>query len=730
MIFFSFRFKFALNPSRRSPRSTVATSICASTFCVYKMRLLRYLSLVGICSAAYLPLKEREELSWTYQGCFVDDVNKRTLAHASNRNYDVQTVDTCTSYCATNGFAWAGLEYGSECYCDYRLPREAMKQPDIDCSMSCAGNVAETCGNANRLSIYSRSGESEGPSINPGPAEWTFAACYIDSANARTLKTSQNVNGGASGMSVSQCTSACAVNGYSLAGLEYGSECYCDNRIRNAATIAESGCDMLCAGNSSEFCGGSNRVQLYRSTSAAPPPAAGSPSGWKSLGCFTDDGGARTLGTQQEVLGGYLNMTVEGCLSACSSLGYSLSGLEYAQECFCGSEIMNGGACASDKYTCYMPCKGNTAETCGGPDRLSVYYAGDDTDVEACSASESFSSSEPPTSSTSSGTSSSTSSTVSSSSSTDTPSTTSTLTTTEAFPDPTPSSTFPACPTHTSTACPSFWSTIVADLAPPMRDAAGQCTDLARAAIRFAFHDAATFSSKLPYYEPAAGGADGSLLLSATEILRPDNNGLRDYHATLLAKFRDYRQAGLCVSAADLIQVAGSLGVLACPGGRVGRVLVNRIDTFVTAPDGLLPQAFGPGSDHDTLFALFADKGFSARDLAALIGAHSTSRANFETENGISVGASQDSTPGVWDVGYYAETYDPPDGVASFDSDVHLSNVSTTVGRQFRSFVGAQAAWGASFSSAWQAMSTLGIPRTVRFGLGDCTALVASAFPP
>ena len=263
-----------------------------------------------------------------------------------------------------------------------------------------------------------------------------------------------------------------------------------------------------------------------------------------------------------------------------------------------------------------------------------------------------------------------------------------------------------------------------------MRDSTGQCTNIARAAIRFAFHDAATFSSKLLFYAPAAGGADGSLLLSPTEILRPDNAGLTDYHRTLLAKYNTYRAADYCVSAADLIQVAGSMGVLACPGGRVGRVLVNRADTAVEAPDGLLPQAFGPGSDHDTLFALFTDKGFSARDLAALIGAHSTSVASFEARNGIPMGTPQDTTPGVWDVNYYSETIQPPaTGMARFDSDVNLSNASTTVGKQFVSFVGAQAAWGASFSSAWQAMSTLGIPRATRLALGDCTALVAAALP-
>lgn len=41
----------------------------------------------------------------------------------------------------------------------------------------------------------------------------------------------------------------------------------CDNAIQNAASIAPeglSGCNMLCAGNSSEYCGAGNRLDVYK----------------------------------------------------------------------------------------------------------------------------------------------------------------------------------------------------------------------------------------------------------------------------------------------------------------------------------------------------------------------------------------------------------------------------------------------------------------------------------
>jgi len=37
----------------------------------------------------------------------------------------------------------------------------------------------------------------------------------------------------------------------------------CGNTIANGGAPATSGCDMLCNGNSSEYCGGGNRLNVY-----------------------------------------------------------------------------------------------------------------------------------------------------------------------------------------------------------------------------------------------------------------------------------------------------------------------------------------------------------------------------------------------------------------------------------------------------------------------------------
>jgi hypothetical protein len=173
--------------------------------------------------ARNVPLPVRDVAFYKYSGCYHDSVDKRTLNYPSNRDYDIQTVETCTSWCAANKFSYCGLEYGSECYGDYSL-RVNITAPESDCSMPCAGNSSQLCGNGNRLGVYTSGVADSAPSTNLSPEGWEFVACYTDSADSRTLSTPQGVDSGSSGMTVAKCTAACGAEGYRYAGLEYADE--------------------------------------------------------------------------------------------------------------------------------------------------------------------------------------------------------------------------------------------------------------------------------------------------------------------------------------------------------------------------------------------------------------------------------------------------------------------------------------------------------------------------
>ena len=133
-----------------------------------------------------------------------------------------------------------------------------------------------------------------------------------------------------------------------------------------------------------------------------------------------------------------------------------------------------------------------------------------------------------------------------------------------------------------------------------MRNADGTCNEFARNSVRLGFHDAGTWAQGVTH-----GGADGSLLLEPTEVLREANFGLELSRNILLPIFEKYRSYG--ISAADLVQFAHNVAVVVCPLGPRSLTYIGRPDWTPAAglnQDGLLPDA---NADADSLIDLFAD---------------------------------------------------------------------------------------------------------------------------
>ncbi|KAF2263643.1 heme peroxidase [Lojkania enalia] len=241
--------------------------------------------------------------------------------------------------------------------------------------------------------------------------------------------------------------------------------------------------------------------------------------------------------------------------------------------------------------------------------------------------------------------------------------------------------------------CPPVWNEISSTLTEQFL-VDGQCTDAARAAIRAAFHDCFN------------GACDGSLIL-ADECSNSENAGL----ARLCGNLGNVAaQTG--VGYADLIQFAAAHAIKTCPGGPTVPVKVGRKDSSEASPLGILPPGNAKGGD---LVKLFAQKGFSPIDLAALIGAHSAGK-QFNTDPA-QAGASMDSTPGQWDNKFYSETQS---GKAPFtlESDKNIAQHPLTI-LPFNSFALSKGAWDAAFVHAMQKMSMLGVKSD---GLVDCTS--------
>ncbi|KAK5107029.1 hypothetical protein LTR62_001918 [Meristemomyces frigidus] len=99
--------------------------------------------------------------------------------------------------------------------------------------------------------------------------EWEYQGCANDSVSTRTLSGASTSS---DTMTIETCIAFCKSKGYSLAGLEYASQCYCDNKYYTDDSAGPRApqpdilgdCWEPCAGNPDEICGGASALSVYR----------------------------------------------------------------------------------------------------------------------------------------------------------------------------------------------------------------------------------------------------------------------------------------------------------------------------------------------------------------------------------------------------------------------------------------------------------------------------------
>ncbi|KAF9477578.1 WSC-domain-containing protein [Pholiota conissans] len=179
------------------------------------------------------------------------------------------------------------------------------------------------------------------------------------------------------------CTTFCqganssALTGMNFAGVEYAKECFCDFNIQGTAKkVNETLCNSPCSGDPSYICGGAGYVSIYQDKGhdGVLPTNRNKIGNWTFDGCFKDNTSVnktvkRTLSERAEISTG---VTIEKCTAQCATKGFHISGLEFGQECWCGSSFLvaNTTALLGD---CSQACKANHTELCGAANRLSVY---------------------------------------------------------------------------------------------------------------------------------------------------------------------------------------------------------------------------------------------------------------------------------------------------------------------------------------------------------------------
>lgn len=316
-------------------------------------------------------VKRAPAAGMTYQGCYPDNTAGRLLKYTAYQGNANNSVEACTAACDTAGYTIAGLEWSQECFCGIAFATQVTKVANdtAECNMKCTGNNAQMCGGSSRLSIYSATVPSTNVVSAAKATVDTFnnLGCYTEATSGRALTGSAKSD---PQMSVEMCSSLCS--GFAYMGVEYGSECYCGNSLNAGSALGVSTtCNMPCAGDKTELCGGPNRLTLYKNSAVTTTSVNPTIGVANFQGCYIEPVPARALTYRAYSAA---NNTVQGCQSTCSAAGYAVAGLEYGSECWCGKSFTQGTVSTS-LSDCSMQCSGNSLQTCGGPNRLSVYSA-------------------------------------------------------------------------------------------------------------------------------------------------------------------------------------------------------------------------------------------------------------------------------------------------------------------------------------------------------------------
>ncbi|KAG8798109.1 hypothetical protein FRC18_008753, partial [Serendipita sp. 400] len=267
------------------------------------------------------PTVAAADSEWTYQDCYSDEIDNRSLGVRMYLDGGM-TASSCMSACFRQGYMFAGVEYADECCEPFftTYPRLQSVYVTTDCSntiasssgtadgctMACSGDSTTLCGGPDRLNLYKYTGINlpAAPTVLASYNNWYSKGCYTDSVINRAL----TVQSFKDSMTVEMCIDACANAGHIVAGLEFGTECYCGDAL--PTTPATDNCIMPCGGDSSHICGGPNRLNVYQKRLEDPWAP------WQWSGC--KESLAKSIMSPKD-LSHTTTMTIQQCTSYCEA---------------------------------------------------------------------------------------------------------------------------------------------------------------------------------------------------------------------------------------------------------------------------------------------------------------------------------------------------------------------------------------------------------------------------
>ncbi|KAG6045328.1 hypothetical protein E4U39_002462 [Claviceps sp. Clav50 group G5] len=313
-------------------------------------------------------------------GCYTDDSSKgRALNYPVDLGGIVCTPKSCLAACKRKNFPYAGIEYGTECYCGVNLASDSAKVDISQCNSYCLDGSTTDCGGNSRLSLWvakdllalepcsQQSGASTTLSVTASTkALYVSTATSIDTTRASSTTTTPSttttsVESTTTTTSIESTTSTTSsISTTATTSIESTTSTTSIDSTTTTAPIESTTTTSIESTTTTSVESTTTTTQLPACTESFKP--------FVYSGCFQDGKSGNALFFRSSLDAG--DMTVEKCTAECKGNGYRYAGLEYYGVCYCGTTI---DGFQLDESKCSLPCSGDKTQKCGGDSTLSIW---------------------------------------------------------------------------------------------------------------------------------------------------------------------------------------------------------------------------------------------------------------------------------------------------------------------------------------------------------------------
>ncbi|KAG6089703.1 hypothetical protein E4U15_001737 [Claviceps sp. LM218 group G6] len=317
-------------------------------------------------------------------GCYTDDSSKgRALNYPMDLGGIVCTPKSCLAACKRKNFPYAGIEYGTECYCGVNLASDCAKVDISQCNSQCLDGSNTDCGGNSRLSLWvakellalepcaQQSGASTTLSVTaPTKTLYASTATSIDTTTPASSTTTEGytTTGLIETTTTPYTTTTSVESTISTTSIESTTPTTSIESTTTSSTESTTTTSIESTTSTTSIESTTTTSTESTTTTAQLPACTESFKPFVYSGCFQDGKSGNALIFRSSLDAG--SMTVERCTAECKGNGYRYAGLEYYGVCYCGTTI---DGLQLDDSKCSLPCSGDKMQKCGGDSTLSIW---------------------------------------------------------------------------------------------------------------------------------------------------------------------------------------------------------------------------------------------------------------------------------------------------------------------------------------------------------------------